>query len=314
MSANLKGRHILVTGGLGFIGSHLVEKTAEGNRVTVACNKGGLNIAKKRFSHLDVDVVELDVRDIVKVKETIAGKDIVFHLAAKARPRALHSPKDFREAFEVNVNGTYNVLEACRNAEAKLVFPSTREVYGEPLYSPIDEKHPTKPKDLCVASKLAAEHCCQAFHNMYGLKVVILRLTNVYGPGDWGRVVPTFIQRASTGEPLKVFESLRIDFVYVDDVTQAMVLAASKDNVNGEIFNIGTGVATSLTDLADLIIRLTGSKSSIFMEKQTGDPTRYVLNIDKAARLLGYKPKVQLVEGLRRTIEFERKHRFSGAS
>lgn len=309
MSDSLRGRHILVTGGLGFIGSRLVEKIAEGNEVTVACNKGGLNIAKKRFSHLDVDRVELDVRDTVKVKETIAGKDIVFHLASKARPRALRSPKDFREAFEVNVNGTYNVLEACRDAEAKLVFPSTREVYGEPLYSPINEEHPVKPKDLYVASKLAAEQYCQAFHNVYGLKVVILRLTNVYGPGDRDRVVPTFIQKASTGEALRVFENQHIDFVYVDDVAQAMVLAASKGDVEGEIFNIGTGVAISLTDLADLIIKLTGSKSIVLADGQSGDLTRYVLNIDKAARLLGYKPKVQLEEGLRRTIEFERKHK-----
>lgn len=298
----MRNARVAVTGGLGFIGSHLVRRLAEDNEVIVVCAKGELELAKRRFGDLAAETREADVRDRASVLEALRGAEVVFHTAAKARPGLLRTAEDHREVFEVNVVGTYNVLEACREGGAKLVFPSTREVYGEPLYSPMDEEHPLKPESLYALSKLVGEQYCRAFHRTYGLGVVVLRLTNVYGPGDWGRVVPTFIERALVGETLRVFEDQLIDFVYVDDVVQAMVRAASAEGAEGEVINVGTGTATSLVRLAELIIELTSSGSRVAVERVGRSPVRYVLDVSKAKRVLGYELRVPLVEGLRRTI------------
>jgi len=231
-------------------------------------------------------------------------------LAAKARPRRLLSPEAIRELFEVNVVGTYNVLEACKEADAKLIFPSTREVYGKPQRLPVEEEHPTAPTSPYVTSKLVGELYCQTFYRTYGVKTVILRLTNVYGPGDHGRVVPIFIERAMKGQDLKVFKKDRVlDFVYVEDVIQAMLLAATKNDANGQIFNVGTGMGISMVDLAKHIIELVGNRGARISieEGSAGDDlwlASCILNINKAKKALGYRPQISLIEGLRRTVKF----------
>jgi len=308
----LKGKRVLVTGGAGFIGSHLVDRLAnEGCRVVVLDDLSSGSLENIR-GHLDsgkVRFIEGDVRGSEAVEEAMKGADLVCHSAA-----VVSVPYSMREPLlthEVNATGTLNLLIASRNHEVeRFVYLSTCAVYGEPEYLPVDEAHPTNPVSPYAASKLAAEHYCMAFQQAYGLKTVILRPFNVYGPRQNDGVVAEFVQRVKKGDPPIIYGNggQTRDFVYVWDAVDAIVLALKHDGIVGKVFNLGTGKATTVNELAGLLLRIFGKDLKPKREEpRIGDVKQSCADIDKAEKELGYKPRFSLEKALRDFVEYEEK-------
>lgn len=297
---------ILVTGGAGFIGGHLVKKfLREGYTVTVIDD-----LSRGRIENLDLQNSKLrffkgDVRNKAIVRTALKDIEYVFHLAAIVDvPFSVKNPLLVND---VNVNGTLNLLsESVRSDVTKFIYASSCAVYGEPAYLPLDENHPTNPLSPYAVSKFAAEKYCQVFKEIYGLKTVCLRLFNVYGPrqgfSSYSGVISNFIRKLRLGEPLVIFgDGLQTrDFVYVDDVVNCMFSALFSEQCAGEKINVGSGVETSIHMLAELLIGLFGLKDVkiVYEKPRKGDIKRSWANIEKAKRLLGYEPKFSLKAGL----------------
>jgi UDP-glucose 4-epimerase len=304
---------ILVTGGAGFIGSHVVDELVRSNcevRVVDDLSEGKLSSIEEHLRNGRVCFFEGDVRDAELVGKSVQDVDAVVHLAAVTSvPLSVENP---RLTFDVNVNGTLNVLKACTEARVNnFVFVSSCSVYGEPSYLPIDEEHPTSPKSPYAASKLGAEAWCEHFEEKHGLRTTVLRLFNVYGPRQNSRgyagVIAQFLERVKHKQPLTIYGdgSQTRDFVHVRDVADAVVKAiASKKTCKGEVFNIGFGQAVSVNKLAKTVIDLTGSGLDIVYAKpRDGDVKASFANVSKAEKLLDYQPLVPLEKGLRSLVE-----------
>jgi UDP-glucose 4-epimerase len=301
------GKNVLVTGGAGFIGSHLVDKLlSEGWKVIVLDNlfSGSLKNIEAHFGDDRFRFVEADVRDSEALDRAVTGVDYVVHLAAVASV-----PLSVREpclTHDVNSTGTLKLLKAClAHGIGRLVFASSCAVYGEPRFLPVDEGHPTLPVSPYAASKLAAERCCMVFHEAYGLGTVVLRLFNVYGVRQGmngeGGVVFEFAERLRSGSALKVYGdgSQTRDFVCVDDVVDAFLLAMKQPAAVGEVFNVGSGVKTTVSSLAELMLGLAGSDVGVeYEEPRVGDIKHSFASIEKAGKMLGYAPRVVLQEGV----------------
>jgi UDP-glucose 4-epimerase len=282
---------ILITGGAGFIGSHLVGRflSKSDDELIVLDNfyrscRGSLGGFEGHFQ-----LHEGDVRDVEALSSAMRGVDLVYHLAAQSNVLGAASDMDY--AFTTNTVGTYNVLrEAKRQSVARVVFASSREVYGEVAALPVTEDAPLRPKNGYGASKAAGEMYCRAF-NGAGLEVVILRLANVYGPGDSNRVIPLFVQSAASGQPLTVYGQNKIlDFVWVGDVEEALVQAGLRD-VSGQTFNIGSGKGTTLHHLAERILAVCGSQAPIIeAPARGGEVDQFVADIRLATTMLNYAP------------------------
>jgi len=308
----LKGKRVLVTGGAGFIGSHLVDRLVdEGCRVVVLDNlsSGSLENIRGHLGSRKVRFIEGDVRSSEAVEEAMKDADLVCHSAA-----VVSVPYSMREPLlthEVNATGTLNLLIASLNHEVeRFVYLSTCAVYGEPEHLPVDEAHPTNPISPYAASKLAAEHYCKAFQQAYGLKTTILRPFNVYGPRQNDGVVAEFVQRMKQGSPPIVCGNGRQtrDFLYVLDAVDAIVLALRHDGAVGEVFNIGTGKATTVNELGRLLLRIFGMElKPIREEPRIGDVMRSCADIGKAEKKLGYRPRFSLKRALRHFVEYEAK-------
>ena len=308
---------ILVTGGAGFIGSHLVDALASmsDTEIVVLDNltHGSVENVKQHLDAAGFELVRGDVRDRDLVRRLIADVDYVFHLAALIEVQT--SLKEPQLTDEINVRGTLNILEAARDADVKrIVYASSCAVYGEPKFLPVSEEHPTAPLSPYGASKLAAEAYCIAYHHTYGLKTVALRYFNVYGPrqfrGPYSGVITIFLERALQGKPLIIYGDGKQtrDFVYVKDVVDACILAASKQTAIGHAINVGTGKETSIIELADIIKRLTGASVPIKHDPPLkGDIRKSVSDTRKAERLLGYKPEFTLAKGLKETYAWFKK-------
>jgi UDP-glucose 4-epimerase len=284
----LKGKRVLITGGAGFIGSHLVDRLVDSRRV---------------------QFIEGDVRGSEVVEEAVKDVDLVCHLAA-----LVSVPYSMREPLlthEVNVTGTLNLLIASMNRGVKrFAYLSTCAVYGEPEHLPVDETHPTNPISPYAASKLAAEHYCKAFQQAYGLKTTILRPFNVYGPRQNDGVVAQFVQRMKKGGLPIIYGNGRQtrDFLYVIDAVDAIVLALKHDSAVGEVFNIGTGKATTINELARLLLRVFDMELKPLREEpRIGDVMQSCADIEKAEKDLGYKPRFSLKRALRHFVEYEAK-------
>lgn len=281
---------VVVTGGTGFIGRNLVEFLATGRRVDVVV------LSRSRG---------FDVLDPGAVLEATKGVDIVYHLAAYAKPaESILNPS---EAFRVNVWGTLNLLEACRRHNFSMVYVSTCEIYGDSR-APIKEDHPINPPNPYAASKAAADRICYSYHRSYGLDVKILRLFNPYGPyQQLNKVIPTFYFQARRGEPLTVYGdgSDTRDYTYIKDVVDALWRARRLPA--GEVVNVCTGVATPTLELAKKIIELTGSSSSIVFTEYPalfGGIRHQVGSPEKARRVLGWRARYTIEDGLRETIKW----------
>ena len=297
---------VLVTGGAGFIGSHVVDAmVARGHQVTVIDN---LSTGKRANLSTEVSLVEVDLRsdDLDAVFKRVRPQ-AVFHLAAQASvPNSVADPAT---DAEINILGTINLLERCRDAGVRrVVYSSTGgALYGEPEQTPCTEEHPIRPLSPYGVSKYVGESYVAMYGRLYGLEYAILRYANVYGPrqdpfGEAG-VVAIFGQRMVSGEDVVVFGdgTQERDFVYVEDVARANLLALERGS--GQALNIGCGVGTSVNQLVTWLRESTGyEREPTYTEPRAGDVYRIALDASRARRELGWEPKVSLEEGLRRTV------------
>jgi UDP-glucose 4-epimerase len=318
-----KGRTALVTGGLGFIGSNLVRRLVEvGAEVSVLdamlADQGGnpYNVSDVRSR---IEVHRGDVRDPKVVNHLVGGVDYIFNLAGSAGH--LDSMQRPLRDLELNCAAPLTLLEACRhfNPHVKVVFTSTRQVYGRPVYLPLDEQHRVAPLDVNGINKLAAEHYHQLYHRVYGTRAVCLRLTNTYGPRQLVHhnrqgFIAWFIRQAMDGGVIDLFGEgrQRRDINHVDDVVEALLLAGASEEAEGEVFNLG-GEPVSLAELADELISITGRGSVRCVpfpaERQLIDVGNTHSSFAKIESALGWRPRKPLREGLSGTVEFYSQNR-----
>ena len=308
----IKGSRFLVTGGAGFVGSTIVDQllAAGAAEVRVIDNfvRGTwANLAEAQKSGR-VEITEGDIGDVGLVDRLTQGVDYVFHEAALRITRCAESPRD---GVEVLIVGTLNVLEACvMHKVKKIIAASSASVYGNPSYLPIDESHPFNNRTLYGAGKIAEEQMLRAFYTSYGLPYVAFRYFNVYGPrmdltGVYTEVLIRWLDAIEAGTAPQIFGdgSQSMDFVFIEDVARANLMALESD-VTDEAFNVGTGVQTSLNELCEMLLRLTGSPlEPIYREaRRLGDAQARRAATEKAARMLGFRTQVALEEGLKRLI------------
>jgi len=304
---SVSGKQILVTGGAGFIGSHLVEQLAPENDVTVLddFSTGYRDVVPDGAS-----VHEGDVRDQSVVKAAMTGADLVFHEAAMVSvPESVDRPT---ACHELNGSATVGVLDCARREDARVVLASSAAVYGDPDSVPVAESDSVDPTSPYGFEKRQNELYAQFYEETYGLPTVPLRYFNVYGPrgidGEYAGVIGTFIRQALSGEPLTVEgdgEQTR-DFVYVDDVVRANLRAATTETV-GQPFNVGTGTAVTINRLAETVRDLVDTDLPIeHVPARDGDIRRSEADDDAARDRLGFDAAVPLRDGLERTIAAER--------
>jgi len=303
-----------VTGGAGFIGSHLVEALlARGWSVRVLDNLSTGNLENLRKVLNEIEFVEGDIRDRGAVERAMDGAVHVFHLAALASvARSVQNPL---ETHEVNAGGTLNILiNAGRQRCRTVVYSSTCAVYGDAGRQPVSEDVAPDPRSPYAAAKLAGEYYCRVLARLHGLRVFILRYFNVYGPrqdqrSEYAAVIPRFIQRALDGDPPTIFgdgEQTR-DFVYVSDVVRANLACCEAREGVALPLNIGSAKAISIAALADEVIRITGvSGRPRNGPARPGEVRHSWADVGRAERVLGWRPTVSLEEGLRRTLEWYR--------
>jgi len=290
----------LVTGGAGFIGSHLVDQLSNGCEVTVYDD---FSTGDSQFVSQKASVTRADVRDKRTLTTAVAESDVVFHEAAQVSVQ--QSISDPEGSHEVNVDPILTILEAARDTDTRIVFASSAAIYGHPTYLPIDEEHPKEPTSPYGLEKLTADHYCRLYHELYGVETVTLRYFNAYGPrqqgGDYSGVISIFRDQALAGDDITVEgdgQQTR-DFVHVDDIVHANLLAAASDDAVGEAFNIGTGESITIRELAETIRDVTASDSDIVhVDPRDGDIDRSEASIDKAQDILGYQPEYDINEGL----------------
>jgi UDP-glucose 4-epimerase len=287
---------IVVTGGAGFIGSHLVERLLgeSCSEIVVLDNlhRGRLeNLAAYRHEPR-FDFILGDIRDRPTVASAFRGATMVYHLAAQST--VMGAVEDLDYSFGTNVIGTYNVLRSATDVGVpSVVFASSREVYGDPIDLPVAEDQPLLAVNAYGASKIAGEAYCRAFRRAFGLHCIILRFANVYGARDFGRVIPLWIERAAAGAELQIYGGKQlIDFVWIDHVIDALVRAA---DIPGPLpaINVASGTGTRIVDLARRIIRLSGSRSHLSLQPARAvEVTRFVASVARMQEMLGIMPPV----------------------
>lgn len=316
---DLRGKKLVVIGGAGLIGSHTVDALLQEDigelvvydnfvRGSAENLAGALTDPRVSIYEAGGDICQTDV-----LEAALDGADGVFHFAALWLLQCHDFP---RAAFDVNVRGTFNVLEACiAKGVKRLVYSSSASVYGDAVEEPMNEEHPFNNNNFYGATKIAGEAMAHALHHRYGLPFVGLRYMNVYGPrqdyrGAYIVVIMKMLDAIDRGEPLVVYGdgTQTYDFVYVGDCAAANVLAMKADTVD-RFYNVGTGVATSIKDMADRLLELTASDVGIrwepagltFVKNRVGDP-------DRAAKEIGFSAKVGLEEGLKELVEWRAGH------
>jgi NAD dependent epimerase/dehydratase len=308
------GRRVLVTGGEGFIGSHLVERLVhEGAevRTLVQYNAFGRFGWLDPAVHVEVRVIPGDVRDAGRVGEAVDGCEVVFHLAALIGiPYSYVAPESY---VQVNVEGTSNVALACRTTGvSRLVHTSTSETYGSALRVPIDEDHPLQPQSPYSASKIGGDMMALSYWHAFELPVAVVRPFNTYGPRQSTRaVIPTILTQLHGGATeirLGATAPTR-DFNYVDDTVSGFLAVAACDRAVGSVVNIGSGREVSIGDLVALLIRTTGSSAEVVVDPDRVRPTgsevdRLLCDNTRAREWAGWRPEVSLEEGLRRTSDW----------
>jgi len=310
--------HFVVTGGAGFIGSHLAGELLHLGRVTVVDDFS--TGSPENLGHLppqDLQVLQGSVTDLPFLRRVCEGADCIFHLAAIASVQK--SLADPALCHEVNATGTLNVLSAATDAGVKkVIFASSAAVYGNTAVPPVDESRCPAPLTPYAATKVAGEHLCAAFTASYGLETAVLRYFNVYGPrqdpcAEYAAVIPRFLVRALAGKPPVIYGdgSQTRDFVYVGDAVRATILALQRDTSG--VFNVGSGIATSVGELACLALEAAGTDGyPIHEAARPGDILHSVASIARAENLLGYRPRWTLAQGFAETAAWYRAHPPSG--
>jgi UDP-glucose 4-epimerase len=320
----LAGKKVLITGGLGFIGSNLaIRLVREGARVAVcdAMIEGyGGNFENVREVRGELEVHIADVRDEGEMAQLVEGRDVVFHLAAQVS-HVLSLANPYPD-IDINIKGTAVVLEACRrhNPDAIVVRSGTRGQYGPAVRLPVSEEAPADPRGIYEISQLSAEMICRTYTRIHGLRTLPLRLTNVYGPRGQMKhphfgVVNWFVRLALEGKPIPIFGTGRIlrDFLYVDDCVDALLAAVGEPATVGEILNVGNDRASSFLDVAETLRELVPGTEIVFTdftpERRAQEPGDFVSDITKIRKLTGWLPRVDLRDGLARTVAFYRDRR-----
>jgi len=329
----IKGLKILVTGGAGFIGSHIVESLIEkGAEVIIYDNFSSGSMENLKHLQKDIKVIKGDIIDNNKLLEACKGIDCISHQAAQLEiTKCIDNPV---EDLKINTEGSLNIFNAAkRNGVKKIIYASSACVYGQSQYIPQDENHPTDPNWPYGVSKLAVEKYANIYSNYYGIPMIGLRYSIVYGPREWyGRVLTVFLQRAIEGKLPVIWEGNQIcDFIYVDDVVSLHNLCIENDEAQNEVFNVSTGIGTTIEQLAKLIIDLFGLEGDpIYENVKEGEVSelvegrkrlpmelmKMVLDNKKAKKILGWEPKVELKDGLIREFEWlkSNKHRWKKMS
>ena len=312
----LKEKNILVTGGAGFIGSHIAEKLVEiGAKVKVLDNFFAGKLENLEGFRDKVELIEGDITDLSLVYKAMEGIDYVSHQAAlRSAPKSVNLPLSYTR---VNVEGTLNILIAAKERGVKrVVYASSSSVYGDNLQLPQKEEDFPSPLTPYATSKLAGEFYCKMFTRTYGLSTVSLRYFNVFGPrqsleSQYAVVIPKFIKCILDEEPPPIHGDGKQsrDFTYIDNVVYANLLALTKEGVDGEIFNTGEGKTISILELVDYLSRIAGKEiKPVFTPPRPGDPPYTMADIEKVSSLLGYKPLVSFEEGLKRTFIWFKRH------
>jgi UDP-glucose 4-epimerase len=316
---DLSRRKVLITGGAGFIGSHLADRLLRmGCKVTVYDNFDQYYTGKElnlqhNLSNRNYNLVKADILDYEKLLSAAKSSDVIFHEAAQ--PGVRFSIQNPRKAHEVNATGTLNVLEAARELKTtKIVVASSSSVYGVPRYLPMDEEHPTTPNSPYAASKIAAEKYCLSYNESYRMRTTILRYFSVYGPrGRPDQVIRKFTTEILEGrQPVIYGDGTQTrDFTYVDDIVDATLLAMESDEADGHVFNIGGGKHVTIKDLVSLLIRMLDREDEIsprYEPGYAGDFPHTLADVSKAKKILGYEPKVPLREGIQRFLSWHTDH------
>jgi UDP-glucose 4-epimerase len=320
--STFNGRRVLITGGVGFIGANLARRLlALGARVLLVDSlipEYGGNLFNIAGIEDQVQVNISDVRDEHSMRYLVQGQDYLFNLAGQTSH--LDSMQDPYTDLEINCRAQLYILEACRlhNPGIKVVFASTRQIYGRPEYLPVDEKHPLRPVDVNGINKMAGEWYHILYNNVYGIRASALRLTNTYGPrmrvkdarqtflGLWIRLLVE-------GKPFEVWDGQQLrDFTYIDDAVEALLLAAIHEEANGQVFNLGGEPVVSLKELADRLVAANGEGKYVVRpfpsERKAIDIGDFYADYNRARSVLGWRPRVSLEDGLKRTLAFYREH------
>ncbi len=304
---------IFITGGAGFIGSHLIDRLARDKTgdIVVYDNmfRGRMENLAKHSSNPRVQFINGDIRDADAVREAMQGANFVFHLGAQSN--VMGAVVDINYSFQTNMVGTYNVLNAAKeNGVRRVVFTSSREAYGEAQYLPVDENHPLTSKNAYGASKAAGELYARVFYNQFGLETAVLRLANVYGTRDFDRVIPIWLDRALHNENLVVFGGTQlIDFVHVDQVVEAL-LRASRADVIGQPINVGSGIGTPILDLAKRILSVLPTKSQLDLQPaRSAEVAKFTAKVDLMQTRLELEPPTDPLFALPQLIDYYRGHR-----
>lgn len=318
----LEGSKVLVIGGAGFIGGFVVRQLLKENVVQVVIYD---NFTRGKMANIGDCLADPrctiypfggDVRDIDILDTAMRGMDYVFHLAAMW---LLHCKDYPRTAFEVNIGGTFNVLEACvKNNIKKLIYSSSASVYGDAVEVPMKETHPFNNRNFYGATKISGEAMCTAFHDRYGLPIIGLRYMNVYGPGQdqhaaYTGVIPIMLNKIDANEApvINGDGSQAYDFIYVEDAAQCNVQAL-KSEVTFGFYNVGTEVQTTIKTLCDTILRLKDSALQVIYKPYSEDDARALVqnrigSKEKALHELGFDYSIRLEEGLKKLIEWRKK-------
>jgi UDP-glucose 4-epimerase len=318
-----RGRRVLITGGLGFVGSNLAYRLVElGADVLIVDSlipDYGGNLFNISGIEDRVTVNIADVRQATTMNYLVRDREVIFNLAGQVSH--IDSMRDPQTDLEINCRSQLTLLEACRqrNPQTKVVFAGTRQIYGRPDHLPVDETHLVRPTDINGINKAAGEYYHMVYNNVFGVRACSLRLTNVFGPRQLIRhnrqgFIGWFIRLALEGQEIQVYgdgSQIR-DFVYVDDVAEAFLLAGASDACNGDVFNVGGTEPITHRDLVKMLIEEAGRGSVRFVE-WPGDQRRidigsFYSDSTKFRRTTGWEPAVDLRTGLRNTLEYYRRH------
>jgi UDP-glucose 4-epimerase len=314
MNEQLRGKRVLVTGGAGFIGSHLVDALSgsqvividdlsTGHRANLAAHEGAAQLR----------IVEGDIRDRALVDKLMQNVDVVYHLACRGVRHSIGNP---RESHEVNASGTLTLLESARAARVgRFVHVSSSEVYGTARYAPMDEGHPCFPETVYGGAKLAGEAYARAYHQTYGMPTVVVRPFNNFGPrshfeGDSGEVIPRFAVWALCGRQPVIFgdgQQTR-DFIYVTETADWLTRIGTCDRLVGKTVNLGSGIETSVNELAELVAHAAGRPDlkPLYDPPRPGDVRRLLAQVDLAKELLQFKVHTTVEQGIGKLLEYLR--------
>jgi UDP-glucose 4-epimerase len=324
MNNYFKNKNVLITGGLGFIGSNLAIKLLKlGANITILDSilpEYGGNFFNIEEIKNDIKINISDVRDRNSMNIIVKEKDFIFHLAGQCCH--ILSLTDPYPDIDINIIGTLNLVEACKkfNPEAKIIYTGTRGQYGTSQELPVSEDSPTNPKGIYEISNLTAEKILKVYNDTHCIKTVLLRLTNIFGPraqmehSRYG-VANWFIRLAIDNQIIKVFGdgSILRDFLYIDDCVDAIILSAISDKANGEIMNVGKDKPISFLEYAKKVVKIVGSGSWEFapftLERKAQEPGDFYSDITKIKKILGWEIKTDIDEGIKITSEYYKKYK-----